>query len=163
MTKAQILKIELTDQDATSALAAEIAGRLQQGDVVALSGDLGAGKTAFARAYIQARGQQEGLLIDEVPSPTFTIVQVYDELDPPVWHVDLYRLEGRADTFELGLEEAFEDGITLIEWPDRLGDDLPSNHLSLHLHINDRQGARIAELTEYGGTNRLAGLEASLD
>ena len=143
-------ELDLADQDATAALADTLCGVLQQGDVVALSGDLGAGKTAFARAFIQALGQRQGMVIDEVPSPTFTIVQVYDELDPPVWHVDLYRLEGRADTFELGLEEAFEDGICLIEWPDRLADALPANYLSLDLRMTETEGARIVVVTDHG-------------
>ena len=147
---AQILSIDLVDEDATISLATRLCGQLQQGDVVALSGDLGAGKTAFARAFIQALGKIQGTPIDEVPSPTFTIVQIYDELDPPVWHVDLYRLEDRAEAFELGLEEAFEDGITLIEWPDRLADTLPVYHLALTFQMGPTEGTRTALFSGHG-------------
>jgi len=158
-----ILELDLADQAATSALAAGLCSHLKQGDVIALSGDLGAGKTAFARAFIQASGQRQGVLVDEVPSPTFTIVQVYDELDPPVWHVDLYRLEGRADTFELGLEEAFEDGITLIEWPDRLGDALPKDHLAIDFCMTETEGARRVTLRGHGQWHdRISTLKADI-
>ena len=146
----QILTIDLADEDATSRLAARLCGQLKQGDVVALSGDLGAGKTAFARAFIQALGETQGTPIDEVPSPTFTIVQIYDELDPPVWHVDLYRLEDRAEAFELGLEEAFEDGITLIEWPDRLSDNFPIDHIALKFQMGATEGTRTVMISGQG-------------
>jgi tRNA threonylcarbamoyladenosine biosynthesis protein TsaE len=153
-------QLDLADQAATEALANCLSGQLHKGDVVALSGDLGAGKTAFARAFIRACGQKQGTLIDEVPSPTFTIVQIYDEVDPAVWHVDLYRLEDRADTIELGLEEAFEEGISLIEWPDRLGDAMPTDHLSLNFRMTDIEGARQLVISGHGTwRDRLASLE----
>ena len=164
MTNELNLTFDLADQAATAVLASQMCRLLQQGDVVALSGDLGAGKTAFARAFIQAMGQLQGTSIDEVPSPTFTIVQVYDELQPAVWHVDLYRLEGRADTFELGLEEAFENGITLIEWPDRLGDALPDDHLALEISMTAKEGERRVHLTGSDvWLDRLAVLETQHD
>ncbi|MBT3789591.1 MAG: tRNA (adenosine(37)-N6)-threonylcarbamoyltransferase complex ATPase subunit type 1 TsaE [Alphaproteobacteria bacterium] len=154
------LLFDLDDETATSALAVSLSKCLEQGDVVALSGDLGAGKTAFARAFIQALADQQQTLIDEVPSPTFTIVQIYDELVPPVWHVDLYRLEDRADTIEIGLEEGFEDGITLIEWPDRLGDGLPADHLAMNFHMAEIAGARKVSMTGHGNwQSRIASLE----
>jgi tRNA threonylcarbamoyladenosine biosynthesis protein TsaE len=150
MPEPQTSTIDLADEAATSSLATRLCGQLRQGDVVALSGDLGAGKTAFARAFIQALGEKQGTPIDEVPSPTFTIVQIYDELDPPVWHVDLYRLENRTEAFELGLEEAFEDGITLIEWPDRLGDNMPIDHLALTFHMGTEEGTRTVVISGQG-------------
>jgi tRNA threonylcarbamoyladenosine biosynthesis protein TsaE len=87
------------------------------GDVITLSGPLGVGKTAFARGFIAALGHQS-----DVPSPSFAIVQPYEDLDPPVWHVDLYRIEDRSEIAELGLD-ASADAVLLVEWPDRAGSD----------------------------------------
>ncbi len=143
-------EIELADLTATERLAGELAALAAAGDVFALWGDLGVGKTAFARAFIRQLGRAQGKPIDEVPSPTFTLVQIYDELEPAVWHVDLYRLEGRAETVELGLEEAFEDAVTLIEWPDRLDGALPPDRLDLELRMADDPAARIAVLKIHG-------------
>lgn len=91
---------------------------LMSGDVVALSGDLGAGKTTLARAMLKARG-----LVGEAPSPTFAIVQPYapPEVDLPIAHVDLYRIEDEGELIELGLDDYLYDGVLLIEWPERLG------------------------------------------
>jgi len=139
--------LALPDLAATERLADVLSAEAQRGDVIALHGDLGAGKTAFARAFIRALGRARGLVIEDVPSPTFTIVQIYDELDPAVWHVDLYRLEHLIETTELGLEEGYDNGITLIEWPDRLGDDLPVTRLDLELRAGDNEDARIARLS----------------
>lgn len=98
------------------AAAAEFVRTLKVGDVVHMEGDLGAGKTTFVRAAIQAL-----LGVDEsVPSPTFTLVQTYDT-DPPIWHCDFYRLDTPEDVLELGLEEAFARGIIFIEWPSKMG------------------------------------------
>ena len=111
-----------------AALAASLAESLCAGDVVALSGDLGAGKTSFARAVMIALGWG-----GEVPSPTYTLVQGYDPPDVrvPVWHVDLYRLAGPDDADALGLFET--DAALIIEWPERLGDRLPAEALRLHI------------------------------
>lgn len=132
---------------ATQALGARLGACLRPGDIVALSGPLGAGKTALARAAIRARlGEPEA----EVPSPTFTLVQTYDAPDGlSLWHVDLYRLEDARDALELGLEEAFEDAACLIEWPDRLGAALPADRLDIALD-SDAQGRRHAALTGQG-------------
>ncbi len=105
--------------------AARLAGVLRPGDVVALSGDLGAGKTTFARGILRALGWA-----GEVPSPTFTLVQPYDTT-PEVWHVDLYRLNDARDADALGLFDT--DAALLIEWPERLGPRLPADALRLHL------------------------------
>lgn len=108
--------------------AARLAGRLRAGDVVALSGDLGAGKTSFVRHLLRALGH-----VGDVPSPTFTLVQTYDELTPPVAHVDLYRLEHPLEAEALGLDDWLADGALLLEWPERLGDDMWKEALWLHI------------------------------
>ena len=106
----------LVDERSTEALGKTIAAILRPGDVVALSGPLGVGKTALARAILAALGQR-----GEIPSPTFAIVQPYEELDPPVWHVDLFRIEDASELDELGLDSA-DDAALLVEWPERAGD-----------------------------------------
>ena len=106
----------LVDERSTEALGKKVAAVLRPGDVVALSGPLGVGKTALARAILAALGQQ-----GEVPSPTFAIVQPYAELDPPVWHVDVFRIEDASELDELGLDSA-DDAALLVEWPERAGD-----------------------------------------
>jgi tRNA threonylcarbamoyl adenosine modification protein YjeE len=110
-----MITLDLPDEAATAALAARIAGVAMPGDVIALKGGLGAGKTAFARALIRARSGDADL---PVPSPTFTLVQVYELPPAPIWHFDFYRLRDAAEIWELGIEEAFTDGISLIEWPE---------------------------------------------
>jgi tRNA threonylcarbamoyladenosine biosynthesis protein TsaE len=121
----------LPDVAATAALAGRVAGVAQRGDVVGLSGPLGSGKTTFARAFVAARA---GRAI-EVPSPTFTLVQSYELPDGTIFHFDLYRLERADDAIELGIDEAFADAISLIEWPERLGDLLPAARLDVRLSI----------------------------
>jgi len=116
------------DEGATQALAAALAVSLRPGDVVCLRGDLGAGKTAFARAAIRAlTGDPD----EEVPSPTFTLVQTYATPRGTVWHFDLYRLPGPEEVYELGWEDATVDGIVLVEWPDRLGWLLPARRIDV--------------------------------
>jgi tRNA threonylcarbamoyladenosine biosynthesis protein TsaE len=138
-----MIVVDLPDETATAALAARISALAAPADIIALKGDLGAGKTTFARAFIRARGARD----EEVPSPTFTLVQVY-ELDPtPVWHFDLYRLESPEEAWELGLEDAFSGAISLIEWPERLGPFLPERRLEITLAFGDRPGARRALLS----------------
>lgn len=105
----------LTSEDETAALGRRIAAVVRRGDVVALSGPLGVGKTALARLILAGLGHE-----GEVPSPTFAIVQPYEALDPPVWHADLYRLEDPSEMEELGLDMA-DDGVLLVEWPERAG------------------------------------------
>jgi tRNA threonylcarbamoyladenosine biosynthesis protein TsaE len=120
----------LSDLAATGALGARIAAHLKPGDAVALSGDLGAGKTTLARAILTALGVSE-----TVPSPTFTLVQAYDAPALSVSHFDLYRLKNEAELDELGLEDALEHGAALIEWPERAGARLPENRLDVELRI----------------------------
>ena len=118
----------LSSEQDTRDLAASLAPFARPGDVIALEGDLGAGKTVFARAFVSALGGG-----DEVPSPTFTLVQSYDGASGPIHHFDLYRLTSPEDTFELGLEGLLPDGISLIEWPDRLGPYMPKDHLVIRM------------------------------
>ena len=116
----------------TANIAAAIGRVLGAGDVLLLEGPIGAGKTHFARSLIQDRMQAEGA-IEDVPSPTFTLVQCYPFQDAEIWHADLYRLTDPNEVIELGLEEAFETAICLVEWPDRLADLVPPKALTLQL------------------------------
>lgn len=122
------LSLHLPDEAATAALAARFAPRLGAGDCLLLSGPVGAGKSAFARALIRAR---LGDPAAEVPSPSFTLVQTYEDAGTEIWHCDLYRLTRPDEVLELGLSEAFDSAICLVEWPDRLGPDAPDDALAL--------------------------------
>lgn len=150
--------IELPDEAATAALAARVAARARPGDVIALKGELGAGKTSFARAFIAARGGDEA-----VPSPTFTLVQLYEFGDATVWHFDCYRLRLPEEAWELGIEDAFRDGISLIEWPERLGALVPSERLEITLSQGAAPTARRAAIDAGGDwAARLRGLAAPM-
>jgi tRNA threonylcarbamoyladenosine biosynthesis protein TsaE len=122
----------LPDGAATEAAAAGLAKLSRPGDVFCLFGELGAGKTAFARGFLRALG-----VTDDIPSPTFNLVLTYDTEAGVVWHFDLYRLGGRDEAVELGIDEAFADGICLIEWPDLLGSWLPEQRIEIHLSETD--------------------------
>ena len=142
MSAPTTLQIPLPGPDETANLGARIAGHLRAGDCVLLSGGLGTGKTHFARALIQKRLGDNGLF-EDVPSPTYTLVQIYDDTVCEIWHADLYRLSGPDELIELGLDEAFEAGITLIEWPDRLGDLKPKNTLNLLFEMDVLDSYRV--------------------
>lgn len=122
-----MIAVDLRDEAATARLAARIAALAVPSDVIALHGDVGAGKTSFARAFIHARASAD----EEVPSPTFTLVQVYQAAAAAIWHFDLYRLRSAEEAWELGIEDAFRGGISLVEWPERLGPLLPENRLDI--------------------------------
>jgi tRNA threonylcarbamoyladenosine biosynthesis protein TsaE len=122
--------LPLPDEAATERLGAALAARLRPRDVVALVGGLGAGKTTLARAILRAASGEPALI---VPSPTFTLAEVYDTPRGTFWHFDLYRLEAPDQVFELGWEEARADGIALVEWAERLGPLLPSERLTITL------------------------------
>jgi len=122
--------LETDSETATAALGARLGTSLCRGDVVALAGPIGSGKSVLARAAIRALMGDPELA---VPSPSFTLVQTYEPADgPPVWHVDLYRVAAAEELIELGLEEAFETAVTLIEWPERAEDLLPAECLTVH-------------------------------
>ena len=141
----------LPDQAATERLADVLAGLAHAGDVITLAGDLGTGKTTFARAFIRGRARSADVAEpDEVPSPTFTLVEGYELPNGTVWHIDLYRLERPEDVIELGVDEAFADGISLIEWPDRAADLIPAERLALGFDFADRPAARRVVLTGSG-------------
>lgn len=141
-------------EEALGALAHRLAPLLKAGDVIALRGPLGAGKTSFCRALIRAATQQPD---EEVPSPTFTLAQPYESAGGfTIWHFDLYRIEAPEEALELGIEDAFIDGASLIEWPENLAGLLPEDHLSLALDFADEKGLR--DITLSGGpswTDRL--------
>lgn len=139
----------LPDLDATRTLARNLARELGAGDVVGLIGPLGAGKTAFARALIEALAEAGGgAPVGEVPSPTFTLVQPYETGAVPVWHFDLYRLDRPDDALELGIEEAFASVISVIEWPEKLGPLLPEEWLEVAISTDD--GGRRARVRGIG-------------
>ncbi|MFQ5984660.1 MAG: tRNA (adenosine(37)-N6)-threonylcarbamoyltransferase complex ATPase subunit type 1 TsaE [Alphaproteobacteria bacterium] len=145
-------ELRLKDLDATARLARRLARAARPGDMIGLSGDLGAGKTTLARAFLNALGDR-----GEVPSPAFTLVQGYDLGTVRVWHFDLFRLDRPEETVELGFEDALADGICLVEWPERLGDLLPRDRLEVALFHGDREEERRARLTARGNwTSRLA-------
>lgn len=133
--------ITLHSPDETAALATKLGSTLRAGDVLLLSGSIGAGKTHFARALIQSLLP----VPEDVPSPTFTLVQVYDTPEAELWHADLYRLSSADEAIELGLVDAFETAICLVEWPDRLGSLAPSN--ALHLAFAAGSGDEERHLT----------------
>jgi tRNA threonylcarbamoyladenosine biosynthesis protein TsaE len=137
------MSLTLPDEAATEALGAAIARRLDFGDAVCLYGPLGAGKTTLARGLIRALTRPD----EDVPSPTFTLVQFYDS-DPPLAHFDLYRLERPDEAYEIGLDDALEDGAVLIEWPERLEGRLPPDRLDIVLSHDGE--ARRARFTPHG-------------
>ena len=126
----------LKSEEETGALGAALARTVRAGDVITLSGPLGVGKTALARGLIAALGHD-----GDVPSPSFAIVQPYDDLEPSVWHVDLYRIEDPAEIEELGLD-ASSDAVLLVEWPERAGASAWRDSLGLSLEFG-QDGDRI--------------------
>ena len=150
----------LANEQETAAYAAGLAALVQVGDVIALRGDLGAGKTTLARALIRAYGNPD----EEVPSPTFTLVQIYEPCRAgavPLWHFDLFRVALPEDALELGIEDAFAAGVTLIEWPERLGPLLPARRLDLVLAPGpdpDSRRMTMSGTAAWGARLRQAGL-----
>ncbi len=136
--------ITIASEDQMTALGRRLAPVLRPGDTILLRGPIGAGKTHLARAIIQARLATAGLF-EDVPSPTYTLVQVYSDGEADIWHADLYRLTGSHEVSELGLDEAFGSAIVLVEWPDRLGPDAPGDALVADFTVLD--GGRHVRLT----------------
>lgn len=132
------ISLPLPDIAATERLAGRIAKLLRRGDVLALQGDLGSGKTTFARALLRALG-----ITGEVPSPTFTLVQSYETDAFTIHHFDLYRIKASAELDELGFDEALADGVALLEWPERGQDRLTKDSLTLHFAYDNARTCRI--------------------
>jgi tRNA threonylcarbamoyladenosine biosynthesis protein TsaE len=128
--------MQLGSEGETLALGQAIAALIRRGDVIALSGDLGAGKTTLSRGVLRGLG-----FGGDVPSPTFTIVQPYEQLAVPVWHVDLYRIEDSSELEQLALDDAREEVAMIVEWPERMGSALWADSLQLRLQI-EGVGAR---------------------
>ena len=139
----QIIKeITFESLEQMQVFAKNLTSFLGAGDILALDGDLGTGKTEFSRALIHGFGFNE-----DVPSPTFNLLQIYepkqhDQKTPMIWHFDLYRLEKPEEAFELGIEEAFDTGLTLIEWPSKLGKYLPADILAVYIKMTGDQDMR---------------------
>lgn len=136
--------IPLPNDAATAQLGANLAVILQPGDAICLWGPLGAGKSTLARGLVRALTTPD----EDVPSPTFTLVQTYDGPSFTIAHFDLYRLNEAAEAFELGLDEALDDGIALIEWPERLSGRLPPCRLDIEIEVAG--DGRIARLKPQG-------------
>src|SRR5690606_17692166 len=128
---------EMTD------FAERIAVQLRLGDVLLLKGDLGTGKSTFARALIQKLCGKD----TEVPSPTFTLVQTYDAPELMLWHFDLYRLEHPEEVDELGIEDAYHNGVSLIEWPERLGGQVPRGAVEIEFKYGVDENERTLSIT----------------
>ena len=141
--------VALADEQATRRLMTDVAAQLMPGDLITLSGDLGAGKTTFARALIRHLAGDEGI---EVPSPTFTLMQSYHLPGLTVVHADLYRLSSPAEIAELGLEDFGPDTVELVEWPDRAGGLLPPDRLDIAFTLSPQQGPtfRNVRITGHG-------------
>ena len=129
--------LDLANETETAALARWLAGFTRAGDFVGLRGDLGAGKTAFARAYLRALTGDPDL---EAPSPTFTLVQTYDGPEFPVVHADFYRLRGAGELTQLGWEETLEGAVALVEWPELAASALPADRLEIALSFDPSRG-----------------------
>jgi tRNA threonylcarbamoyladenosine biosynthesis protein TsaE len=129
--------MNLADEQATEALGRLLARAARAGDVITMSGPLGVGKTALARGFLGALGHE-----GEAPSPSFAIVQPYEDLEPPVWHVDLFRINDVGELEELGLEAA-ADGVLLIEWPEKAGDQAWPQALGLTLEFAEGNARRL--------------------
>jgi N-acetylmuramate 1-kinase len=146
-----VWRVDLPDEAATRALAQEIAGMVGAGDLVTLSGDLGAGKTTFARALIRCLAGDPEL---EAPSPTFTLMQVYETQAFPIVHADLYRVKDPSELAELGWDEAAEGALVIVEWAERAGSALAADRIDIALYMDARRGPdfRRAEIVGHGET-----------
>ncbi len=142
-------RLDLADEAATAALASEVAGFITAGDLITLSGDLGAGKTTFARALIRRLCDDPDM---EAPSPTFTLMQIYDGREFPIVHADLYRIKSPDELAELGWDEAADGALVIVEWADRIGAGIAPNRLDICLTLDPDRGDsyRQAQLTGFG-------------
>jgi tRNA threonylcarbamoyladenosine biosynthesis protein TsaE len=138
------MTLDLPDAEATARLGAAVARALKPGEAVCLSGPLGAGKSTLARALVRVLTNPH----EDVPSPTFTLVQFYDGLQFPLAHFDLWRIERAEEAYEIGLDEALDEGAAVIEWPERLGGRLPEDRLDIDIAMIGE--GRTARLTSHG-------------
>jgi len=136
----------LADEAATARLGAAVAALLQPGEAVCLTGPLGAGKSTLARALVRALTTPD----EEVPSPTFTLVQFYEGERLNIAHFDLYRLSDPDEAYEIGLDEALDGGAAVIEWPERLAGRLPPDRLDIELSLGEDVGGRGVRLAPHG-------------
>ncbi len=150
------LTMSLPSPAATEAIARALSKLVWPGCILLLEGPVGAGKTAFARALIGALRSRAGLPAEDVPSPTFTLVQTYDTGPFETWHADLYRLTDPSEALELGLDAAFDDALCLIEWPDRLGSLSPAHALTLTLAPEPDESRRLTLTGPPESLDRLA-------
>ena len=144
---AGVWSLDAPDEATTLEIAAAQAAWLEPGDFVALTGDLGAGKTAFARGLIRAIAEAPEL---EAPSPTFTLMQVYDAQRGPIVHADFYRLRGPRELDNLGWDEAVADAIAVVEWPERVAEALPPDRLEVEIRFDPSRGPDFRRLTLRG-------------
>lgn len=147
MLKENGMEIVSENETQTAELAKRLAPGLRRGDAVCLYGDLGAGKSVFARALVRALSGNPGL---EVPSPTFTLVQTYETPAGPIGHFDLYRIKSPEDIHELGWDEARADGIVIVEWAERLGPLAPRDRLGIRFGMTGQETARRITITAHG-------------
>ncbi len=138
--------MKLAAETETEALGRKLAGALRKGEAICLSGPLGAGKSVLARALIRALTSP----LEEVPSPTFTLVQFYEGRGLSLAHFDLYRLTDPDEAYEIGLDETLEDGAALIEWPERLQGRLPPDRLDIEIALGGVADVRQAHFTRHG-------------
>ncbi len=149
--------VETAEESATARIGARLAPALSAGDVIALRGGLGSGKSVLARALVRARMGDPGLT---VPSPSFNLVQIYEPpAGPPVWHVDLYRLDRASELDELGLEDAFDAAVTLIEWAEKAAPLLPEEALHIVIETTGPGRRRLVFLGGPAWRDRLDALE----
>lgn len=161
MSDPATLTLDLPSPDATAALAGGLALALGAGDVLLLEGEIGAGKTHFARALIRARLAAAGAPPEDIPSPTFTLVQTYAAGALEIWHADLYRLSDPQEVEELGLMSAFETALCLVEWPERLGNLAPPGALHLSFALSPGRDADSRRLMARGPARLIAALHAA--
>ncbi len=133
-----MIKLRSKSETDTLKIASDLAKKVTPGTIIALYGTLGAGKSAFCRGFIQSLCQTE-----DVPSPTFTLLQTYETPSFEIYHFDMYRLKKPEEAFELGIEDAFIDGVSLIEWPEKIGSLLPKNAIRITIEIQQDQSRLI--------------------
>ena len=136
-------EIYIDNIDQIKILASKIAQHLSIGDVVTFSGDLGSGKTTLIKYFIECLSAKT----IEVTSPTFNLLHLYKSNSLEIWHFDLYRLKNKIEAYELGIEDAFIYGISLIEWPEIIHDLLPENKLNIKLSFTNKENSRIVHLS----------------